>query len=76
MKSFSKGVAYYTKGFAEINFPEDDVCCHRCPLMGIEMASSREYCRMSGELLSTPKGFVGHKCPLKFVDEENDDESV
>lgn len=40
MKSFSRGVKWYTKSEVEIYFPEDDVCCYRCPLMKIEMASS------------------------------------
>lgn len=66
MKSFSKGVSYYTHSTVEISFPEDDVCCSRCPLMGIEMASSREYCRRTGEYLPAPRDIIGFHCPLKF----------
>lgn len=73
MKSFSKGVSYYTKSTVEIFFPEDDVCCSRCPLMGIEMASSREYCRKTGEYLPAPRDIIGFNCPLKFENKENDD---
>lgn len=76
MKSFSKGVLYYTKAIAEIRFPEDDCCCYRCPFMGIEMASSREYCRMTGEYPPAPKDFVGYKCPLKFEEKEKEDEHL
>lgn len=71
MKQFAKGVRYYTKSTVEISFPEDDVCCARCPLMGIEMASSREYCRRTGEYLPAPRDIVGFECPLKF-EEVND----
>lgn len=66
MRSFSKGVAYYTHSTVDISFPEDDVCCYRCPLMGIEMASSREYCRRTGEYLPAPRDIIGFNCPLKF----------
>ena len=74
MKQFSKGVRYYTKSTVEISFPEDDLCCARCPLMGIEMASSREYCRRTGEYLPAPRDIVGFECPLKF-EEVNDGQS-
>lgn len=69
VKNFSKGVSYYTKATVEICFPEDDVTCARCPLMGIEMASSREYCRRTGEYLPAPKDIVGVYCPLVFANE-------
>lgn len=71
MRNFSRGVSYYTKSTVEISFPEDDVCCCRCPLMGIEMASSREYCRRTGEYLPAPRDIIGFDCPLKF-EKEND----
>lgn len=75
MRNFSRGVSYYTKSTVEISFPEDDVCCCRCPLMGIEMASSREYCRRTGEYLPAPRDIIGFDCPLKFEAEDNDAES-
>ena len=70
MKDFRRGVSYYTFSTVEITFPEDDICCQRCPLMGIEMASSREYCRKTGELLPAPRDIVGFNCPLKFEEKE------
>ena len=70
MKDFARGVSYYTVSTVEITFPEDDVCCYRCPLMGIEMASSREYCRKTGEYLPSPKHIIGFNCPLNFNKEE------
>ncbi len=72
MKDFSRGVSYYTKSTVEISFPEDDVCCMRCPLMGIEMASSREYCRKTGEYLPSPRHIIGFNCPLRFIKEEEE----
>ena len=76
MKNFSKGVSYYTKSTVDICFPEDDICCSLCPLMGIEMASSREYCRKTGEHLPAPRDIIGFNCPLKFENKENDDEHL
>jgi hypothetical protein len=70
MRSFSKGVSYYTQATVNISFPEDDICCARCPLMGIEMASSREYCRRTGEYLPAPRDIVGFQCPLRFEEKE------
>ena len=72
MKVFKSGVRYYTKSTVEISFPEDDVCCYRCPLMGIEMASSREYCRRTGEYLPAPRDTIGFNCPLDFTKENKD----
>lgn len=73
MKSFDKGVKWYTRAAVEITFPEDDICCVRCPLMGIEMASSREYCRKTGEYLPSPKYVIGYNCPLRFDVKENEE---
>ena len=73
MKEFKSGVGWYTKAMGEISFPEDDVCCSRCPLMGIEMASSREYCRRTGEYLPAPRHIVGFNCPLIFENEVGED---
>lgn len=69
MKVFKNGVGYYTKATVEISFPEDDVCCYRCPLMGLEMKSDREYCRRTGELLPAPRDIIGFNCPLRFTEE-------
>lgn len=71
MKDFSKGVSYYTKATLEIGFPEDDVCCMRCPLMGNESQSGREYCRRTGEYLPAPRHIVGFECPLIFEKEQD-----
>ena len=72
MKNFSRGVSYYTFGTVEITFPEDDICCYRCPLMGMEQRSDREYCRKTGEYLPAPRDVVGFSCPLVFENEEKE----
>ena len=74
MRSFSKGVSYYTHSTVDISFPEDDICCYRCPLMGVEIKTDREYCRRTGEYLPTPRDIVGFNCPLIFENEVNEDD--
>lgn len=73
MKEFRNGVRYYTSSTVDISFPEDDVCCYRCPLMGTEYKPNREYCRRTGEYLPSPMHTIGFDCPLKFENKENDD---
>lgn len=72
MKNFSKGVSYYTPATVEICFPEDDVCCYRCPLMGSEYKPDREYCKHTGEILPAPRHIVGLRCPLVFKEVNED----
>jgi hypothetical protein len=67
MKRFDKGVSYYTRGKLPVSFPEDDVCCYRCPCMGIESKSDREYCRRTGEYLPAPRDIIGFNCPIDFT---------
>lgn len=73
MKNFDRGVSYYTKATVEIGFPEDDICCYRCVLMGNDYGSKREVCRKTGEILIAPLHTIGFDCPLKFK-KENDNE--
>lgn len=70
MKAFERGVSYFTKSTVEITFPEDDIVCHWCPLLGSEYKPDREYCRKTGEYLLAPKYTVGERCPLKFEQTE------
>ena len=72
MKTFHKGVSYYTRSTVEICFPEDDICCYRCPLMRTEYKPDREYCARTGELLPAPKDIIGFECPLKFEDSKKE----
>lgn len=69
MKEFRNGVSYYTKATVEIGFPEDDVCCHWCPLMTRD-PNLRDVCGKTGEILLASKHTVGFNCPLKFSKEE------
>lgn len=73
MKEFYNGVGYYTKAVVEIGFPEDDICCHWCPLMGSEYRNGREYCKKTGEYLLAPKHTIGVNCPLNFKKENNNE---
>jgi hypothetical protein len=74
MKVFKNGVSYYTTSTVEISFPEDDVCCYRCPLMGFDYnRADREYCKKTGEFLPAARHTIGFNCPLNFVNKENED---
>lgn len=69
MKEFRNGVSYYTKATVEIGFPEDDVCCHWCPLMTRD-PNLRDVCSKTGEILLATKHCIGVNCPLKFENKE------
>lgn len=71
MKEFRTGVSYYTRATVEIGFPEDDLCCYWCPMMGTEYKPDREYCKKTGEYLTAPRHTIGYDCSLKFQKEEN-----
>lgn len=70
MKNFYNGVSYYTKASVQIGFPEDDLCCRWCPLMGSEYRPNREYCKKTGEILLAPEHTIGENCPLIFENKE------
>ena len=70
MREFRNGVSYYTKATAEIYFPENDICCHWCPLMTRD-PNLRDVCSKTGEYLPAPKHIIGFQCPLKFEEKEN-----
>ncbi len=70
MKDFPHGVTFYTLATCEIGFPEEDVCCWWCPMMGVELKSDRHYCRKTGEYLVAPKADIGFNCPLEFKKED------
>ena len=72
MKDFSRGVSYYTKGHVEIGFPEDDVACCWCPMLGSELKTDRPYCRRTGEYLVAPKFMIGTLCPMIFENDEKE----
>ena len=69
MKEFRNGVSCYTKATAVVGFPEDDVCCHWCPLMSRD-PNLRDVCGKTGEILLAPKHTIGFDCPLIFENKE------
>lgn len=69
MKEFRNGVTYYTRATVEVGFPEDDVCCHWCPLMTRD-PNLRDVCGKTGEILLAPKHTIGANCPLRFENKE------
>ena len=72
MKAFKSGVSYYTTGTIEIHFPEEDVCCWHCPLLGKESGTGREYCKRTGYYLPAYTEDIDMNCPIKFTKESND----
>lgn len=66
MKDFSRGVKYYSGGMVQISFPEDDICCQWCPMLGYESKVDRAYCKRTGEYLPSPKFTIGNQCPITF----------
>ena len=72
MKEFRNGVRYYTKATVEVGFPEDDICCHWCPLMTRD-PNLRDVCAKTGEILLAAKYTIGVNCPLRFENKENND---
>ena len=69
MKEFRNGVSYYTRSTLDVGFPEDDVCCHWCPVMSRD-PNLRDVCGKTGEILLAPKHTIGVSCPLRFENEE------
>lgn len=64
-------VLFYTKATVDIGFPEGHVCCDLCPLLE---TYARKQCRRTGEYLLDTKTTIGLYCPLKF-EEENTNEN-
>ena len=73
MKQFHNGVSYYTRGTVDVGFPEDDVCCHWCPLMTRD-PNLRDVCGKTGEILLAPKHTIGINCPIRFTDLDTEGE--
>jgi hypothetical protein len=68
MKEFRNGVSYYTRASVQVGFPEDDVCCHWCPILTRD-PNLRDVCGKTGEILLAPKHTIGMNCPLNFEKE-------
>lgn len=64
-------VLHYIIGTVEIGFPAgEEIACMKCPLLGMEAALHRFYCRKSGEYIYHPEHQIGFMCPLNFNTEE------
>ena len=80
MHDFESGVASYIHGQATVDvfFPVDnrgnaDICCYQC----YYFRRNSQTCGLNGEICQYPSKYVGSNCPLKFIDnmEENTNES-
>lgn len=65
-RKYEGGIRYYTRATARVHFPERDVTCRACPLLGAEYGLRREYCRLTGEYIPDADYMTGHDCPLEF----------
>lgn len=72
MKDFKNGVSFYTPASVTIMFPEDDICCHHCPLLDREFSDreTRYFCKRTSEFIPAPCFMIGRNCPLDFKKEE------
>lgn len=71
---FESGIKYYTTGLVAINFPEDNIVCHWCPLLDREFSErdTRYYCKRTGEFIPAPKYMIGTACPIDLGGNDND----
>ena len=73
---FESGVASYVHGQATVDvyFPVDkrgdaDICCYQC----YYFRRNYQTCGLNGEICQYPSKYVGSLCPLKFIEEGDDD---
>lgn len=66
-RKFEEGVTYYTTATVEINFPEDEVVCEYCLLLGTDYGTRRTYCMKTGEIVPEPEHMRGGMCPLQNI---------
>ena len=76
MGDFSSGVSEYIHAQATVDvfFPVDfkgnaDICCNQC----FFFRRNYQTCGLNGEVCQYPQKYVGGSCPLKPVDENNND---
>lgn len=67
-QKFEGGIRYYTYANVRVHFPEQEITCRACPLLGSEYGMKREYCRLTGEYIPDADYLTGHGCPLEFED--------
>ena len=73
MANFDSGVAKYIKGVAvvKVGFPVDfkgnaEIACKHCPYL----ERSKQRCALNKEIVNFPDRYVGDKCPLERLEEE------
>lgn len=78
-KKIDKCVSAYVNTIAHINFPDGQIKCAICPLMG---ESPRKWCRLTGEYIVSDQ-CQGAWCPLEiqgftgsFADMEEEEDEV
>lgn len=76
MADFSSGVSQYIMAEAtvRVGFPVDhkgnaEICCYQC---GFYRRNYRT-CGLNNEICAFPEKYVGDRCPLKPVKEDNDE---
>ena len=62
------GCVEYTKATVELYFPNGNVCCALCPMLG--GTERRPQCNRTGEYIVDTR-VCGMFCKLNFVEEEN-----
>lgn len=62
---------WYTEAQATIYFPEDYVQCSKCPCLE---TYARNQCRLTGEYLVDTRT-IGYRCPLKFIEKQDENEN-
>ena len=74
MANFDSGVSSYIKAYAvvQVNFPVDDkgraeIFCKHCPFL----SSNERMCQLNKEPVAFPNKFVGDRCPLNEITENN-----
>ena len=76
MAEFESGVASYVHGQATVDvfFPVDwkgnaDICCYQCWYF----RRNYQTCGLNGEICQYPSKYVGSLCPLKFIENEQEE---
>lgn len=74
MANFESGVSGYITGVATVknDFPVDfkgnaDISCEQCQFF----RRNARACGLNGEICEYPNKYVGSRCPLNMIEEEN-----
>lgn len=70
---FDNGVLYYTKGYIDVNFPENEVKCKYCRFFRCIEDSKQFRCNYNNAVLYS-KEHIGVDCPIRFEGEIKEEE--